>query len=106
KNIMTNIKHFYDSLYFANVKLQIGGQRDSKLSCWVQREEDQKDHTVTYIVYMENKDDFYGLLHECLHLVKLVFIDRQIPFVSENDEAIAYYLCWWFKTLWRVSHKT
>jgi len=58
-----------------------------------------------YIVTMSDRNDFYVLLHECIHLVKHIFADRHIPFSADNDEVLAYYMEWWFKTLWRVCHK-
>jgi hypothetical protein len=94
--------HLYDPLYLANVDLRIG-KGSNLFGCYVERI--VKNNTVRYVVSMENRDDFYSLLHECVHLVKHIFADRQIPFDARNDEAIAYYQTWWFKKLWRASHK-
>jgi len=58
-----------------------------------------------YVVCLTDHKDFYTLMHECVHLVKRIFADRGIPFTAENDEAIAYYQAWWFRTLWRKCNK-
>lgn len=55
-----------------------------------------------YIVWVEEKRDFYTLLHESVHLVKRIMVHRDIPFNDKNDELIAYYLTFWFRKLWRA----
>ncbi len=96
-------KKFYEPIYFANVILDVS-KMDGRLDACVETVED-KEKKVHYIVHVEDKKDFYSLMHECLHLVKRVFTDRGIPFDDKNDEAIAYYFTYWFKTLWRAMNK-
>ena len=96
------MRSFYDKLYLATVELKIQRGKDH-FSCYVESIECD-DGSIKYVVSMDNKEDFYSLLHECLHLVKQIFLDRHIPFTAENDEAIAYYQEWWFKKLWRAAH--
>ena len=58
-----------------------------------------------HIMWIENKKNFYDLLHESLHLVGQIFNERGIPIRKENDEMMAIYQEWWFKTLWRFMNK-
>ena len=97
-----NIIRLYDPLFLADVRLRIG-KGSGLYGCYVKRV--VKDGDVRYVVSMEHREDFYSLLHECLHLVRCIFVDRNIPFTVDNDEAIAYYQVWWFKKLWRRCHK-
>jgi hypothetical protein len=96
-------KRFYDPLYFANVVLEVGTHAEV-IDCWITREV-KPDKTVWYTVRLNKKENFYGLMHECIHLVRHIFDDRQIPFDSKNDEAVAYYMMYWFKRLWRAANK-
>lgn len=54
-----------------------------------------------YIVIVEDKKDFYTLLHETNHLTTHIMVDRMIPPTQENDEVRAYIQNYWFRTLWR-----
>ncbi len=98
---------FYDKVYFADVVLSTG-KYEGVLSGFTQKEtkETKKGTLVQYHIHIDDSKDFYGLMHECIHLVKHIFIDRGIPFTSENDEGIAYYMMYWFKTLWRALGKS
>lgn len=93
---------FYDRIYCAAVELQIGKQK-GLFSCSVETVMDGE--YPVYVMKLSNKNDFYGLVHESLHLVKSIFRDRQIPFTPENDETIAYYQSWWVRKLWHEMHK-
>lgn len=42
-------------------------------------------------------DDVPTLAHELLHLVRMIFDDRGVPFNSDNDEMIAYYLEFYYR---------
>lgn len=97
---------FYDKVYFADVVLSVGKQK-GVLSGFTQVETKNKNGEifVCYHIHIDDPKDFYGLMHECVHLVKHIFIDRGIPFSAENDEAIAYYMMYWFKMLWRALGK-
>lgn len=54
------------------------------------------------IVWLENKKDFYTLMHESVHLVRTIFEQLGITTdLSVEDEMFAYYQIYWFKTLWR-----
>ncbi len=98
---------FYDKVYFADVLLTIG-KTDGVLaaSTQVETKQTKKGLNVRYHVHLDDAKDFYGLMHECIHLVKHIFIDRGVPFTVENDEGIAYYTMYWFKTMWRKLGKT
>jgi hypothetical protein len=66
--------------------------------------EDEKN-AIHYVIWIEDKKDFYTLFHENVHLVKRLFTDRKVPFNGNNDEMVAYYLTFWFKKLWRLMNK-
>jgi hypothetical protein len=101
------MKTFYDRVFNATVGIRVSKPDNHYLdaSCEVQEKKTKKGILVIYIVTIENKKDFYGLLHETLHLVKNIFADRRIAFTAENDEVIAYYQTYWFKILWRAINK-
>lgn len=98
---------FYDPVFFADVIVEIKKDITSELSGEVRVETRQgkKGQEVRYVVRIESKEDFYTLQHECLHLVKQIFVDRGVPFNDSNDEAIAYYMEYWFKKIWRRINK-
>jgi hypothetical protein len=55
-----------------------------------------------FLIWLEKPDNFYHLLHECVHLVRCSFQTKGMNTeLGNEDEAFAYYLCSWFKTLWR-----
>jgi hypothetical protein len=49
-----------------------------------------------YGVWMRKKRQYEVLVHECLHLTYRIFKDRGIPVGHNNDEAVAYYVGYWF----------
>jgi len=54
------------------------------------------------VVWLAKPKDFYVLMHETLHLVRMVFTDNGvITDLAAGDEHIAYYHAYWFKRLWR-----
>lgn len=93
----------YEPIFAVTVILSTGNL-ESPLNAFVQTEDHtDKNGRVTrkYRVHIEDKKDFYGLLHETVHLVKRIMVDRGIPFNAKNDEVIAYLQTYWFKKLWR-----
>jgi len=54
------------------------------------------------LVWVKEHDDYYGMVHETVHLVKRIFEIMGIPFNEENDEIIAYYQNYWVRKFWRV----
>jgi len=121
------IKNLYDPIYFADVVLIVGYEDCDKyyekhlkgdqpfdthkkrnyegFVQQIERTEKNGCVSVKYIIFIENKKNFYTLLHETAHLVKHIFLDRGIPFDGTNDEAIAFYQTFWFKKLWRSMNK-
>lgn len=60
-----------------------------------------------FLMWLEYPKDFYHLLHECVHLVRETFYTKGMNTdLSNEDETFAYYLCSWFKVLWRFYGKT
>lgn len=98
---------FYDPMYFANVVVEIAPNDGSLLSgaLLVRDRKTKKGLIREYGLHLDSKKDFYGLMHECLHLATNVMVDRGIPFDKDNDEVIAYYQLYWFKRLWRAINK-
>lgn len=106
----------YDPLLYANVIFCIGGYKELD-------EEYQSDceglqgavilvdkkikvgNVRDYIVWIEKPNAFYTLMHETIHLVKHIFVDRQIPFNEFNDEILAYYHAYFFKKMWHICGK-
>lgn len=70
---------------------------------------DQKEKTGEifreYLIYLEDKDDFYTLLHESVHLVNHILRDRNAFYNWDKDELFAYYQTYWFKKIWRLVNK-
>ncbi len=101
------MKLFYDNVFLATVGLEIGTPDNQRLAAHVeiQEKKNSKGVEVRYVVRIENKENFYTLLHDCLHLVRHIFVDRGIPFDDTNHELIAYYQTYWFKRLWRAVNK-
>ena len=60
-----------------------------------------KDDITVYHIHIDNPQNFYLLMHECVHIVNRIFEDRDIYYDKAEDELFAYYLTFWFKKLWR-----
>jgi len=59
-----------------------------------------------FFIWLDNPEDFYCLVHECLHLVREIFKVVGIPFNETNEEIIAYYQSYWVERLWnKISKK-
>jgi len=61
---------------------------------------DDKSITKGFLVWLKEKDDYYGMVHETVHLVKRIFEAMQIPFNEDNHEIIAYYQNYWVRKFW------
>lgn len=99
---------FMDDIFSAIVVVRIENTGEERYQALVRAEEkkDKKGNLILrHVMILENRKDFYTLMHECLHLVKGIFVDRGIPFSAENDEAVAYYQEYWFKRIWREISK-
>lgn len=103
---MKNKWSIYDKVFNATVNISIGDEdtKDTSLSaCVFTVERKIKCKTfVEYLIHLDDRNAFYDLIHETVHLVKRIFIDRNIPFNETNDETIAYYQTYWFKRIWRL----
>lgn len=99
---------FYEEVLHVNVLVEVGkvlsdDRRDAEM---VVEEKKTKDGTeVRYVIKLTNKKQFYSLVHESLHLVRHVFVDRDIPFNKYNHETIAYYQEAIVKKIWRLINK-
>lgn len=104
---MKEIK-LYDKVFLADVEIVVGRVNNN-----IHLGEVESVDVVTkddkifrkYRVFLENKKDFYTLIHETVHLVEKIFTDRGIAFTKENGELIAYYQTYWFKEIWRKINK-
>ena len=96
-----------EPLFNTEVVLTTGNEKGNPLGAYVETQ-DQIVKGLTlrrYRVHICNPKDFYGLLHETVHLVCKIMTDRNIPFNSDNQEVIAYLQEHWFKLLWRELNK-
>lgn len=101
------MKTFYDKVFNATIGIEIAKPSRDVFDAESGIEEKQvKGGTLRrYVVTLQNRKDFYALIHETIHVVKNVFTDRGIPFTAENHEMIAYYQSYLFETLWRAINK-
>ena len=68
--------------------------------------EDVKSETACgFLVWVNRSDNYYTMVHECLHLVNMIFKFHGIPFTSDNDEIIAYYQNYWVRKFWNKMSK-
>lgn len=101
------MKHFYEPVLFADIVVKIEKPKND-IWCGSSHTEQKKTKNGTFVRYvltLENKKDFYVLIHECLHLVRRIFTDRDIPFNETNDELIAYYQSYLVKRIWKYLSK-
>jgi len=61
---------------------------------------DDEDIVKGILVWVEDKDSFYSMIHETVHLVRQIFEITGMPFTSDNDEVIAYYQNYWVRKFW------
>ncbi len=55
-----------------------------------------------FIVWVQDPRDFYVLMHECVHLTNFIFNSKGMNTnLSNEDETFAYFMAYWFRTLWR-----
>lgn len=54
------------------------------------------------LLWLHDPSDFYVLLHETTHLVRMVLVDCGVDVdLKYGDEVFAYYQMYWFRKLWR-----
>ena len=106
----------YEPLLFANVIFVIGNSKETAkeydvnldflVGCVFFNDKTLKGNPVRdYIVWIESPDKFYDLMHEVIHLVRVIFVDRKIPVNEFNDEIFAYYHGYFFKKMWKICGK-
>jgi len=88
--------------YFKKKKVTFEGNIRGSSGATFEIEEDCKDGGVftTFYIWVIDKNDFYSLSHECIHLVKYIFSAHGVPINKENDEIFAIYHTYWLKKLW------
>jgi hypothetical protein len=59
-----------------------------------------ENESIRYFIWVRLCEDIAVLVHECIHLAYRVLEDRGIKISQENDEVLAYYHGYLFKTLW------
>jgi len=62
----------------------------------------------SYYIWVKSKKDFYCLLHEVTHMVIDTFENKGLTIDTHksSQEAFAYYVEYWFKTLWRFMNES
>lgn len=61
--------------------------------------DDNKYKTNCSFMWLKDSRNHDTILHESIHLVTSLFDERGIPLRHENDEILAYYLTYWFRTI-------
>lgn len=61
---------------------------------------DTEGSSLMYFLWIRHCEDIAILVHECIHLAFDILSDRDIPITPEDNEALAYYHNYLFKTLW------
>lgn len=65
----------------------------------------ENEIVIGYIVWIENKIAYNSMVHETLHLTRMMFQMLNIPFTAKNDEMIAYYQNYWVRVFWNKMSK-
>lgn len=67
---------------------------------------EEEDKRLTHHVWLEDRKDFYTLLHECIHLVSRRFQELGVDCdLTKGDEHFTYYVEYWFRNLWKFFGK-
>jgi len=93
--------------YYQKKAVDEGRQKPDELDGFVQRIDLREKNALfrEYLIYIEDEANFYTLLHETVHLVNQILVDRNIWYDPKIDELFAYYQTYWFKRLWRAINK-
>lgn len=74
--------------------------------CWqIEKKEEKKLIARSYLIWITDVTEFYHMVHETLHLTKMIFDLHGVPFNSGNDEMIAYYQGYWVRKFWHIMSK-
>lgn len=108
------VKNYRDEVFKADVTLLVGNIKESEhyLKKFVNNANfiDAVGEVITMenklghkkrIIWILDKNNQFVLVHELIHLVRMIFEDKGIHFEKWNDELIAYYQEFWFKKIWR-----
>lgn len=55
-----------------------------------------------FLVWVKEPEMYYTIVHECLHLTRLIFAYHGVPFNETNDEVMAYYQEFWVEKFWHI----
>jgi len=116
------IYKFICPLFQIGINLVTGDKKQLKrFECYEEAYHDAECHTIDIekydkngemnlkirriLIWIEKSDDYNGMVHETIHLVKRVFEIMGVPFTAENDEIIAYYQNYWVRTFWHKMSK-
>lgn len=58
-----------------------------------------------YIILFLFQKDLQAIVHECVHIVNMIFDARRIKIDYKNDEHYAYYVAYWFNQIWDTIDK-
>lgn len=74
-----------------NKKFKLGlTEEDLKFYAWTIEHPDYKDKYETWVLLKPSKLDYNTVLHELLHVVNFIALQKGIEVSAENDEALAY----------------
>lgn len=57
------------------------------------------NNTQYILLFLYNRD-LIAIVHECVHIVNMIFQARRIKHDYNNDEPVAYYTAYWFDQIW------
>ncbi len=108
-------RRFTCPIFMVNVHFIIGDKKDIKRfcadldpseyaagGCWDIEKTVGNSKEYSVLIWLDDIDALYNMIHETVHLVRLIFNHFNIPFTAENDEMIAYYQNYWIRKIWRV----
>jgi len=58
-----------------------------------------------FLVWVDSRQNYYTMVHETLHLARIIMEYHGVPFNAENDEFIATYQTYWVKKFWHTMSK-
>lgn len=105
---MAKTYHIHDEMFHAHVVFYVGKSPEDKAlaACVYDRECTGVNAGIKeYVIELKDPSNFYGIVHEVVHLVQHIFTDRDILFNEANHEVMAYYQEWWVRKLWHLASR-
>ena len=68
--------------------------------CWEIENTIGENKARSFLIWICDKENLGHMVHETLHLTKMIFDCYGVLFNSANDEIIAYYQNYWVRKFW------